>query len=184
MPQFTKYALEASLKKLLLEKPLNKITIQDITEDCGISRMTFYYHFQDLSDLVEWACLEDARKALADKKTFDTWQQGFVQIFLEVRKNKPFILNVYRCVSREQVEKYLNPLTDSLLMGVINELSADMVVRDEDKAFIAQVYGYVFIGIMLDWIRDGMTEEPEKIVDRLALLIHDSIREALARFKI
>ena len=139
MPQFTKYALEASLKKLLLEKPLNKITIQDITEDCGISRMTFYYHFQDLSDLVEWACLEDARKALADKKTFDTWQQGFVQIFLEVRKNKPFILNVYRCVSREQVEKYLNPLTDSLLMGVINELSADMVVRDEDKAFIAQI---------------------------------------------
>ena len=33
-------------------------------------------------------------------------------------------------------------------------------------------------------VRDGMTEEPEKIVDRLALLIHDSIREALARFKI
>ena len=59
-----------------------------------------------------------------------------------------------------------------------------MTVRDEDKAFIAQVYGYIFIGIMLDWIRDGMAEEPEKFVDRLALLIHDSIREALARFKI
>ena len=40
--QTTKRALEASLKKLLLEKPLNKITINDITEDCGVNRMTFY----------------------------------------------------------------------------------------------------------------------------------------------
>ena len=44
--QTTKRALEASLKKLLLRKPLNKITINDITEDCGVNRMTFYYHFQ------------------------------------------------------------------------------------------------------------------------------------------
>ena len=123
-------------------------------------------------------------RALEEKKTHDTWQQGLLQIFEAVRQNKPFILNVYRCVDREQVERYLRPLVDHLILGVIDEQSAAMTVRDEDKAFIAQVYGYIFIGIMLDWIRDGMTEEPEKIVDRLALLIHDSIREALARFKI
>ena len=49
-----KRALEASLKKLLLQKPLNKITINDITEDCGVNRMTFYYHFKDIYDLVDW----------------------------------------------------------------------------------------------------------------------------------
>ena len=103
MPPFTKYALEASLKHLLAQKPLNKITINDITEDCGINRMTFYYHFKDIYDLVEWSCLEDARKALEGKKTYDTWQQGFVQIFHAVQENKPFILNVYRCVGQEQV---------------------------------------------------------------------------------
>ena len=53
MSQTTKRALEASLKKLLLEKPLNKITINDITEDCGVNRMTFYYHFKDIYDLVD-----------------------------------------------------------------------------------------------------------------------------------
>ena len=41
----TKQALEASLKHLLLQKPLDKITISDLTKDCGISRMAFYYHF-------------------------------------------------------------------------------------------------------------------------------------------
>ena len=68
MSQVTKRALEASLKNLLLKKPLSKITINDITEDCGISRMTFYYHFKDIYDLVEWSCLEDAKRALEGKK--------------------------------------------------------------------------------------------------------------------
>ena len=55
MSNVTKRALEQSLKNLLLKKPLTKITIGDITEDCGINRMTFYYHFKDIYDLVEWA---------------------------------------------------------------------------------------------------------------------------------
>ena len=59
MPNTTKYALEESLKRLLLHKPLDKITIQDLTADCGISRMSFYYHFKDIYDLVEWITMAD-----------------------------------------------------------------------------------------------------------------------------
>ena len=138
MSQVTKRALEQSLKNLLLKKPLTKITVSDIAADCGINRMTFYYHFKDIYDLVEWACLEDAKRALDEKKTCDTWQQGLLQIFEAVQQNKPFILNVYRCVHREQVEKYLQPLVDHLLLDIIQEKSGGMTVRDEDKQFIAQ----------------------------------------------
>ena len=117
MPNRTKYDLEASLKKLLLQKPLDKITISDLTADCGISRMAFYYHFKDIYDLVEWVCLEDAQRALQGKKTYDTWQEGLEQIFEAVLENKPFILNVYRSVSREQIENYLFQLTRALIRG-------------------------------------------------------------------
>ena len=184
MSQVTKRALEQSLKNLLLKKPLDKITINDIAEDCGINRMTFYYHFKDIYDLVEWSCLEDARKALEEKKTYETWQQGFIQLFEAVRENKPFIMNVYRCVHREQVEKYLKPLVDNLLLGVINEEAAGMTVRDEDKSFIAQVYSYVFVGLMLDWIRDDMREDPEALVGRLALVLKGAVSQALGRFRV
>lgn len=183
MSQITKRALEQSLKNLLLKKPLTKITINDIAEDCGINRMTFYYHFKDIYDLVEWSCLEDARKALEEKKTYETWQQGFIQLFEAVRENKPFIMNVYRCVHREQVEKYLKPPVDNLLLGVINEEAAGMTVRDEDKSFIAQVYSYVFVGLMLDWVRDDMREDPEALVGRLALVLKGAVSQALGRFR-
>lgn len=184
MSQVTKRALEQSLKNLLLKKPLTKITVGDITEDCGINRMTFYYHFKDIYDLVEWSCLEDAKRALEEKKTYDTWQQGFLQIFKAVQENKPFILNVYRCVHREQVEKYLQPLVDQLLLNVINEEAAEITVRDEDKQFIAQVYSYMFIGLMLDWIKDDMREDPQQIVEKLSKLIKGSVSVALSRFKL
>ncbi len=184
MSQVTKRALEQSLKNLLLKKPLTKITVGDITEDCGINRMTFYYHFKDIYDLVEWSCLEDAKRALKEKKTYDTWQQGFLQIFKAVQENKPFILNVYRCVHREQVEKYLQPLVDQLLLNVINDEAAGITVRDEDKQFIAQVYSYMFIGLMLDWIKDDMHENPQQIVEKLSKLIKGSVSVALSRFKL
>ena len=184
MSQVTKRALEQSLKNLLLKKPLTKITVGDITDDCGINRMTFYYHFKDIYDLVEWSCLEDAKRALDEKKTFDTWQQGLLEIFKAVQENKPFILNVYRCVHREQVEKYLQPLVDQLLLNVINEEAAGITVRDEDKQFIAQVYSYMFIGLMLDWIKDDMREDPQQIVEKLSKLIKGSVSVALSRFKL
>ena len=184
MSDLTKRALEQSLKNLLLQKPLSKITISDIADDCGINRMTFYYHFKDIYDLIEWSCEEDARKALEGKKTYDTWQQGLLQIFEAVQENKPIILNVYRSVSREQVENYLYRITYDLLEGVVEEQAQGMSVRDEDKAFIATVYKYAFVGLMLDWIKNDMKADPALLVDRLAAVIHGNVAAALERLRI
>lgn len=184
MSQITKRALEESLKKMLLKKPVNKITISDITEDCGINRMTFYYHFKDIYDLVEWSCVEDAARALDGKKTYDTWQQGFQQIFQAVLENKPFVQNVYQFVNREQVETYLYSLTHNLLIGVIEEKAVGMQVRDEDKEFIADFFKFAFVGLMLDWIRNGMKKDPQQIIDRLSILIEGDITRALNKYRI
>ena len=184
MSQITKKALAQSLKNLLLKKPLNKITINDITDDCGINRMTFYYHFKDIYDLVEWACLQEGAKVIKENKTHDTWQEGMLQIFYTVRENKPLIMNVYRCVDREQVERYLKPLIDNLLLKVVEEESVDMTVRQEDKEFIASVYSYAFVGLMLDWIKNDMKENPEQLISKLALVVQDTFADALERFRI
>ena len=58
MPNFTKLAIQQSFLRLLSQRPITKITVKDIVEDCGINRMTFYYHFKDIYDLVEWSCQE------------------------------------------------------------------------------------------------------------------------------
>ncbi len=69
MSQTTKKALAASLKKLLEKQPLSKITVTDITEDCEVNRHTFYYHFQDVYDLIDWIYENEAIKPLDGKTT-------------------------------------------------------------------------------------------------------------------
>ena len=78
----------------------------------------------------------------------------------------------------------MKPLVDNLLLGVIQEESARLTVREEDKAFIARIYSYIFIGVMLDWIKDDMKTDPQEIVERLAVLLKGSIADALSRFKV
>ena len=183
MSNTTKLALEASLKKQLLHKQLDKITINDLTSDCGISRMSFYYHFKDIYDLVEWVCVEDGKRALQDKKTYDTWSEGLEQIFEAVLENKPFILNVYRCVSRDSVERYLYRLTYNLLADVVEEKSDGIDIAQEDKAFIAQFYKYGFVGMMLEWIDNGMKEDYKELVGKITTTLHGTITNSIHNFE-
>ena len=137
----TKQILEESLKKLMLQKPLDKITIRDLTEDCGISRMAFYYHFKDIYDLVEWSCLEDAPRAHAGKKTYDTWSEGLVQIFAEVS-----------------------------------------FTIDKSVSFIADFYKYSFVGLMLDWIKQGMKDDYVDLAHKISITIHGSLTHSIENF--
>lgn len=184
MSQMTKRALEASLKELLRHKPLDKITVSDLTDHCGVNRMTFYYHFKDIYDLVEWCCEEDAARALAGQKTYDTWQQGFLQILEALRKDKAFFTSVYRSISREQLENYLYRLTYDLMMGVVEERATGMTVRPEDKEFIANFYKYAFVGLTLEWVRTGMKDDPAALVERVSVLIHGDITKSLETCRI
>ena len=182
MANITKLALEAALKKELLTKSLDKITINELAEDCGISRMAFYYHFKDIYDLVEWVCVEDGTKALQGKKTYENWQEGFCQIFEAVQENKPFIMNIYRCVDRQKIESYLNKLTYQLIADVVEEKCAGMQLAEEHKEFIAGFYKYGFVGVMLDWIKDGMQEDYSTIVKKMSLTLHGNISNSIGNF--
>ena len=128
--------------------------------------------------------MEDAKKALEGKKTYDTWQQGFLQILEALRKDKAFFTSVYRSISREQLENYLYRLTYDLMMGVVEERAAGMTVRPEDKEFIANFYKFAFVGLTLDWIKNDMRQDPAQLVEQLSTLIHGDVTKALEKCRI
>ena len=94
-------------------------------------------------------------------------------------ENKPFITNVYRSVSREQVELYLYKLVHDLIYNVVEEKAQGLHVPEEDKAFIADFYKYAFVGLTLEWVRTGMKEDPAALVERVSTLIHGDITKSL-----
>ena len=182
MSEITKRAISASLKNLLKEKSLNKITVQEIADDCGINRQTFYYHFQDIYDLVEWTCIEDTEKVLKENRTYETWQEGFLAVFDLAKKDKIFIDNIYRSVSLEMLEQYLYRLVYPLLKNVVDEKSKGYSVRDENKKYIADFYKYAFVGVLLEWVRQDMKESPRDIVERVSKIVGGTIETAFENF--
>ena len=104
MANTTKRMLSMSLKKLLSKTTLDNITIQDITDDAEVSRKTFYYHFQDIYDLLDWTLQEDARHLVEADQNFivSVYGLGITGLFLRwiganmMSPPEPMIRQLYR----------------------------------------------------------------------------------------
>ena len=123
MSQITKRAIAEAFVRIMESKPMGKITIGDIAEECGISRMTFYYHFQDIYDLIEWICREDVKKVYGDKSKYESWQAGFLSLCRIIYENRKFVRNVYDSFHRDYLEKYIFEIVYELVLDRVNQLS-------------------------------------------------------------
>lgn len=182
MSSMTKKQLAGSLKKLMSKFSLDNITVKDVTMDCGVNRQTFYYHFQDIYELLGWIFRTEALDAIADYKTYETWQLGFLKIFQYVEENKAFCLSTFCSLGREHLEKFLNSVTFDLLYSVVEELSENINICEEDKKFIANFYAYGFVSILVEWLKSGAKEKPENIIQKLSKLIDGDISRAIEKY--
>lgn len=179
MSDLTKKTLANSLGDLLIKKPLNKITITEIAEECGLNRMTFYYHFSDIIDLIEWTFIDGLKQALEAINNYGTWEDEVSKVFEGLYENKEFILNIYHSVSGDQVEIFLYKVIYNLMVNVVEVFSKGMNISDKDKIFIANFYKFAFAGLIVDWIKNDMQEDPALIIEKLERLMQGNITRAL-----
>lgn len=182
MSEHTKADLAESLKKVLEHKPLDKITITDLTNDCGVNRQTFYYHFRDIYDLIEWMYLTKANEAIGKNKTYDTWEEGMLDMCEVMLASKSFVLKTYHSRVQEYLIPLLIKLSYNLMYGVVNELSKDYVIVEKDKKFIADFYKFGFAGLIYTWVDEGMEADPHDFVQELEYLIKGNFLEAVKRY--
>lgn len=175
----TKVAMSNALKEQLKKKKLSKITINDIASACNISRMTFYYHFQDIYDLTEWTLEEAAGRAIGENRTYDSWQYGFEDLLEEFQGNQVLILKIYRSMDREMIERYLLKKAESLLMPVVEHESHGLPVNEENKRRVAIFYSYAFLGVLMEWIGKGMAAPPREVVKMVSAIVQGDFRNSL-----
>lgn len=178
----TKMALSQSLIKLLSETTLDKITISDITDDCGLNRQTFYYHFKDIYDLVEWTYRTAAEDALSDgKASYGSWQDGYKALLECQLENRAFVMNTYHSISRENLEKSMSDGLENLLNKIVDELCEGKNVRETDRRIIARFYAFGFTGMTIDWLNNGMEPEPAEYVAQISNILSGNIAASIAR---
>ena len=120
MTSLTKDAIKKSFMKLLNQKPVDKITVKEIVEDCGINRNSFYYHYDDIPALIE-EILNDQADALVqtgdkntDIYTCILWAMDFAL------QNKSAMMHLYNSSNRELFERYLNRIANRTVTEYFN----------------------------------------------------------------
>jgi probable dihydroxyacetone kinase regulator len=184
MKHNAKATIIESFKELLSKKSIDKLTVKGICEHCGVNRQTFYNHFTDIMDVFKFIFYEELSIEIAQNRTFDTWGGGFLATMNYVEKNSKMILHVYNSSYWYEFNTYFTNLSTRLLENVVDECVEKTKVKlnDKDHKFIINFYRHVFNGLIMDWISEGMEEEPEIILKKLLVMITGSIPRSVDAF--
>lgn len=185
MASFTKFAILKVFGDLAASRPVDKITVKDITDQCGISRNTFYYHYQDIYQVLK-AYVQYSAEYVIELMVEDEGEDGKAGLkeirYLEA--NRELLCNLYRSAANEEVRNCLQSASQIIFDRLIESVSQGMEVQAEDKKILSAVCQYTVRGIMTSWMEeDGMLngETLEQVLVRLDYLFKGAIREALMR---
>lgn len=177
----TKNAIMSSLVKLLNEKPLDKITVKDIVEDCGINRNTFYYHYHDIYDLLKDIFSIETEKALELAGEKRSWQEGFLYSAQFILQNKRAVYHVYSSANRDQLERYMYSIAGAIMTDFVRRESEGLDASEEDIKLLASFYKHAVVGIYKEWLQNGLKGDPEEFILRIGRLLDGNIRRSLEK---
>ena len=177
----TKMRLAASLKKFMQKKSFEKITVSEILEDCDIARPTFYYHFKDIYDLLEWTFENEVLDLLMQSKNLSTWKDGLLLSLNYIIENKKFCLCAYNSLDWRVFDRMLSRIAVPVVKSFIEEIGKDIPAKPEHIDFLADFYTSALACIYAKWLSTGMKQTPDEIVELIYIAIFDNIAPALER---
>ena len=182
MSDLTKRALAEALKNRLSKTTLKNITIKDLTDDCGLNRQTFYYHFSDIYELMEWIFVDETNKILkADYMDYDI-RTILEKTFNYVQDNEKLILNAYKSTDKSLLDNFLKSWIRPVVTQIITRRAEGRNISDEDRDFVIDVCVTVVLGITFQWLETGMEDNLSGKADKLMTLLDGNLDMVLDRF--
>ena len=159
MPNRTKEMLAESLMKLLARRTLDKITIQDIVDDCGYNRQTFYYHSHDIYDLIDWIFAAQTQELIEKCRACGSLDVGVEAVIAYMRENRRLILNILRSVNGEKLLDNLYRSAQSIVLSALENHPGVQELSAEYRELVAEAFKYALAGLLIDWMRAGIPED-------------------------
>lgn len=167
MANFTKRAIKAAFLELLDEKPLNKISVRDIVERCGINRNSFYYHFQDIPSLLGEIIIERTNELMAQYPTVDKIEEAFRAVVDYAQQNRRAIMHVYNSVSRDTFESSVMKLCAYMTEQYLRSAYPDTQISERDREVLHRFIKCQLFGLGIDWMLGGMKPDAGEQMQRV-----------------
>lgn len=166
----TKKELAESLKRLASGRLFEHVTVGDIVKECGVNRQTFYYHFSDKYELLDWIYYNETFVPLTADISFGNWDEKLYELLQIMRANKAFYMNTIKC-SDNFFEEYLLKMLATLFETAIEDLDARGQLTPEKKRLASKIFAHGLTGVVIEWAMGGMKADEKMIAENMKELV-------------
>lgn len=170
MATFTKKAIRNAFLTLLDEHPLNKITVKDITDACGMTRNTFYYHYDDIPALIEEIFISEIDRIISTYPSLDSIEECLRVAMGFAVEHKKALLHICKSSNRDIYENYLWEICRYTVTTYIETAFHDAPLSAEDKDAIIHYLKCGCFGMVIDWMNCGMNDATRQRLLRICEL--------------
>ncbi len=130
----TKQKIARALRQLMSERPLSKITVQDLMEGAQMKRQSFYYHFQDIYDVLGWICEKQLGQPLREEPELD-FEEWCMRLVALMEEDRAFYRRVFLAGNPEIVREFCE--------GLVRPRVGRLLFQEEDLRQLPRRQGFV-----------------------------------------
>ncbi len=168
----TKRELAESLKRLASERLFEHVTVGDIVKECGVNRQTFYYHFSDKYELLDWIYYNETFVPLTADISFGNWDEKLYELLQIMRRNKAFYMNTIKC-SNNFFEEYLLKMLTTLFETAVEDLDVRRQLTEDKKRLASKIFAHGLTGVVIEWAMGGMKSDEKALAENMKELVEN-----------
>lgn len=178
-------AISGALKQLMTQKPLERITVAEIMDTCGIRRQHFYYYFTDIYDLLRWTFEKEALELLRQQQGVSPWQNGFLHLFQYINQNRAVCLCALDSLGKESLKRLLEADVSSIVDRAVRQAAVEngLPAHSPEVEVVICLVTIMMAGAVESWLRGELTQTPEELTRRIDMMFQDYIRGVALRLK-
>lgn len=180
----TKRKLSTALKELMKQKDLSKISVSELVKKANLNRKTFYYHFQDINELLKWTIEEEAVHVINNFEKSDDYKEALLFLMDYIESNDDILMCAYDSIGREGFKKFfyddLYEIVKKLVYSIESELNH--VITNDFRNFLIRMYTGAALNMIFDYLGEPKNIKHEKTVHYLDLVIKSSIKASITAF--
>ncbi len=177
----TKKRLAKSLKKFMLSKSLNKITVTDIIKDCGVNRKTFYYHFSDIYALLKWILEQEAIDVVKSFDLTSDYEEAVLFVINYVEDNAYLLTCAYDTMGREEMKRFFYKDFNGIVKVLIDnaERETELHIDEDFKRFLTIFFAEALAGILIEYFKNPRIQNKDRFIKHLSVILKTSLPEIL-----
>lgn len=178
---YTKNLIKQEFIKLLNKKSLHNITVTEIAKQCKIERKTFYYHYENLPQLVKEIFDEELEDVIKEFNETLSWEESFISATKFILENKKVVKHMYESDYKVELEKYIFSISGEIMRKYVRRVAKDTKAQEIDIKLIAYFYQCALSSSLVEWVATDMKTDPKLVTRRLGKLMDGNILESLKR---